>query len=137
MILSLEYRNKFLDLFRGYKIDPIEKFWIGLINENGDEINFPSYQRIEYDASPIAWFSTQYTVDEPSNGSSNKITNVASISWGTALESWGTINKIRFYTQSTGSSYFCDHKVESLNITSGDEVDIDIENFSIEISNDN
>lgn len=137
MILAPEYKNKLLDLFRGYGIEPFSKFWVGLLDVNGNEITAPSYQRVEYDASPIAWYSTQYTVDEPSVGTSNKITNVASISWGTALESWGVVNKIRFYIDPAETSYFCDHKIEQLNIVSGTEVDIDIESFSIEISDDN
>lgn len=122
MILSKDYENKLLDLFRGYSIEPITKFYIGLVKTNGEEVSASSYSRVEYDASNIAWLSTDGTVGSESTGDTGTISNVANISWGTSLEDWGVVNRVRFFLESSGESYFCDHETENTNITNGTDV---------------
>lgn len=131
MILSREYENKILDLFRGYPIEKLEKVFIGLVLENGDEVSGDSYSRIEYDTSSIAWFSTQGTVEEVSTGDTGMIANVANIDWGTALETWGTVNRVRFFKEATGPGYVCDSVIPSTLISNGDIVNILAEDFTI------
>lgn len=135
MILSQAYENKILDLVRGFGVEPIEKFYIGLLLLDGTEVVGDSYARIEYDASSIAWFSTQSTVDEPSTGDTGSISNVANISWGTALEQWGTVNKIRFYLDATSEDYFCDHEITETLIENHSEVTIMAGDFIITTRN--
>lgn len=131
MILSNKYQNLFLDLFRGYSIPAIEKLYIGLMLKTDEEVSGDSYARIEYDASPIAWLSTQGTVDEISTGDTGEIKNVANISWGIALENWGIVDRIRFYLEPTGLDYICDHEISETNISNGDLVEILSDDFSI------
>lgn len=125
MILSDLYKKKLLDsMFRGYQsFNAPDKVFIGMLDNLGVEITKPSYTRKEYDLSTIAWYSTQGTVDEESTTGESKIKNVANISWGTALETWGSVKKVRFYLGSSGLEYFCDLPVD-LVINSGDTVEI-------------
>ena len=60
-----------------------------------------------------------------------KTSNVANISW-TALETWGNINKIRFFLESNGQDYFCDFDTE-ITVNPGDEVIILSGDFKIEL----
>ena len=132
MILSDTYKRKLIDfLFRQYPLTIPEKVYVGLINASGEEISGGSYSRIEYDLSAISWFSTQGTVDEISMSGDPKTSNVANISW-TALETWGNINKIRFFLESNGQDYFCDFDTE-ITVNPGDEVIILSGDFKIEL----
>lgn len=137
MILSNEYTNKLLDLIRGYDITAPSKFYIGIVQTDGNEVSGASYARVEYDATNIAWYSTQETVNETSTGTSRTIKPVANISWGTALENWGTVNRIRFYLSASGTDYFGDVIITNLTINNGDTIEILSGDFNISIPNDN
>ena len=130
MILSDLYVNKFLDLLRGQAIEPVAKYYVGLLDENSNELTNPSYSRVELDANLATWTSTQNTVGEISTGSSREISNTVIISWGTALETWGPITKVRFYLTDSDGTYFADHVVNE-NIVSGTTVEILIGDFKI------
>lgn len=136
MILSPEYENKFLDLIRGFPIAAITDFYVGLVKIDGTEVVSPSYARVHLIASPNVWLSTQGTVAEASTGATGEISNVANISWGTALDTWGTVNKIRFYTDISSTAYFCDHAVLESTITNGTVVEVIAGDFVITTRND-
>lgn len=136
MIFSTEYENKILDLFRGYTLSFPEKVYVGLIRQSGNEVSADSYARVEYDLSNIAWLSTQGTVNEESNGDTGKISNVAGISWGTALETWGLIVSVRFYLEPTGEDYIFDQSVEPFEIVSGTDVEFLVGDFEISMRDD-
>lgn len=136
MKLSNEYENLFLDLFRGYSIPAIEEFYVGLIKTDGSEVVGASYGRINIQANPNTWQSTQGTVGVPSSGTTGLITNTTVLTWGTALETWGNVDRIRFFTHPTSDAYFCDHDITSVNITSGTDVTILVGDFEITTRND-
>lgn len=135
MILSTEYENKILDLFRGQPIEAIPNFYVGLIKTDGSEVSAASYARINIPSSLITWLSTQGD-DNVSSGTSGEISNVVPMSWGTALETWGIVNRVRFFTSPSGSSYFCDHTVTETVITNGTTVQILAGDFVITTRND-
>lgn len=120
MILSNNYANKFLDLLRGYSFEPIAKYYIGILNVSGEEVSGDSYSRLEYDATNIAWYSTQGTVEENSTGDSKTISNMAPIQWSSILETWGEVNTLRFYSSSSGEDYIFDIPFSSVVLTTGD-----------------
>lgn len=131
MRFSVEYENKILDLFRGYTLSFPEKVYVGLIRQSGNEVTGDSYSRVEYDLSNIAWLSTQGTVDEPNSGDTGVISNVANISWGTALETWGLIVQVRFFVASSGEEYILEQDVEPFEIVSGTDVEFLVGDFEI------
>jgi hypothetical protein len=124
MILSTQYENMFLDLLRGYPIPAITDFYVGLVKTDNTEVVAASYGRVHIDALPGVWVGTHGSVSGPSTGSLSLITNAVNISWGTALENWGTVDRVRFYLAASGVSYFCDHPISSTPILSGATVEI-------------
>jgi hypothetical protein len=137
MILSTVYENLILDLLRGGSIPAISNFYLGLIKtSDGNEVVGNSYSRIVLPANLITWKSTQGSINEISNGASGEIINAVPLSWGTALETWGTVDKIRFYTTLNGADYFCDVNIPQAIITSGTEVMISAGDFKISTRNE-
>lgn len=134
MILSNEYVNFILDMFRGLSVPPITDFYVGLIKTDNTEVSGASYARVHIDASTNAWVGTHGSVGGPSSGTSKTITNATNITWGTALETWGSVNRVRFYTNPNTSAYFCDHEIATTIVSSGDTVEITAGDFSISTS---
>lgn len=124
MILSVEYENKIFDLFRGYAIPAITDFYVGLIKTDDLEVTAPSYSRVHLDALPGVWVGTHGSVSGVSSGTTGLLSNAVNISWGTALENWGSVDRVRFFTSPSGSSYFCDHTIAQTSIMSGSTIEV-------------
>lgn len=121
MILSDKWATILLDSLRGIPFTPPTKYFVGLMNTD-TEVTGGSYQRLEYDATANAW-----------NLTGRALSTVANLDWGTALESWGTVSKIRLYEDSTGTDYIGDIEVTPFEVNNGDTVEILVGDFTIRL----
>lgn len=136
MILSNDFSNKFLDsLFRGQPLTFPTTYYVGLVTLDG-EVNGDSYGRIQINCDLSTWDSTQGESGVPSTGDTQTIKSNILIDFGTALETWGSVVAVRFYSAPTGEDYIMDHTFDPITVSSNDHFYVQAGEFTISLNPD-
>lgn len=136
MILHPTFENKIIDsIIRGQALSlGFSAFHIGLVRLNGSEVTSPSYSRVQINRSLTHWEGTQGGGETTiSDGDSGETSNIVTIEFPEALEDWGSVNKIRLYTASSGTNYFADIAIEPMNILTGQQITFNPGDLTISI----